>query len=183
MGPWWVRNARVYGRFVPTALWAGASLYDGLNPGATGASDMRFLDDPEIRAMDEMTQDRELVRMAVDYAVGHPARALVLAAVKMQRFWSPWPAAGEVRGPATIIMGALVNIPLYALIIAGVWALRRDARSLLLLAGPLVYVSALHAVFVGSLRYRIPVEVPAFGLAGAAWASWREGVFRRPGHG
>ena len=56
MAPWWVRNARVYGRFVPTALWMGASLYDGLNPAATGASDMRFLDEPEIWPLDERTR-------------------------------------------------------------------------------------------------------------------------------
>ena len=32
MSPWWIRNARTYGRFVPTSIWLGASLYDGLNP-------------------------------------------------------------------------------------------------------------------------------------------------------
>src|SRR5207245_5095620 len=29
MAPWWVRNWRIYSKFVPTALWMGASLYDG----------------------------------------------------------------------------------------------------------------------------------------------------------
>ena len=38
MSPWWIRNARTYGRFVPTSVWFGASLYDGLNPNATGAA-------------------------------------------------------------------------------------------------------------------------------------------------
>ena len=36
MAPWWVRNASIYGKFVPTAVWMGASLYDGLNPGPRG---------------------------------------------------------------------------------------------------------------------------------------------------
>ena len=42
MSPWWVRNARIYGRFVPTAVWMGASLYDGLNPARHGRQQHGF---------------------------------------------------------------------------------------------------------------------------------------------
>jgi 4-amino-4-deoxy-L-arabinose transferase-like glycosyltransferase len=167
MAPWWVRNARVYGRFVPTALWTGASLYDGLNPRATGASDMEFLSDPEFWPLDEEAQDAALRDRALAFAREHPGRVLWLAAVKAARFWSPWPNAEGFRSTPLAVASALITLPQFALLALGAWDRRRDPRALVLLGLPLLYVFALHLVFVSSMRYRVPVAVPALGLAAA----------------
>jgi 4-amino-4-deoxy-L-arabinose transferase-like glycosyltransferase len=170
LSPWIVRNARVLGRFVPTALWAGASLYDGLNPSADGSSDMRFLARPEFRNLDEVEQDRALRDSALAFARSNPGRAASLAVVKAGRFWSPWPNASEFRATWTNLASAAVTLPVFSLLAIGVWDRRRDLRALALLAGPLAYFLALHLIFVSSIRYRIPAMVPAFGLVGAGFA-------------
>jgi hypothetical protein len=169
MAPWWARNARVFGRFVPTALWVGASLYDGISPTATGASDMGFLADAGVVELDEVSQDATLRRRSVDFALSHPGRALELAAIKAGRFWSPWPNAETLRSPAAAWASAVVTIPLFALVAIGVWECRKDGRALVLLAGPLVYFMLLHMIFVSSIRYRIPGFLPALGLAAVGW--------------
>jgi 4-amino-4-deoxy-L-arabinose transferase-like glycosyltransferase len=170
MSPWWVRNAAIYGRFVPTALWMGASLYDGLNPGATGASDMSFLfSDREIWPLDEQDQDAELSRRARAFAREEPARVLRLAMVKLGRFWSPWPNAEGLFSPVRALGGAIVELPVFGLMLVGGWARRRDPRVWIVLAGPVLYFCALHLVFASSMRYRIPGEMPALGLAAFGW--------------
>ncbi len=165
MSPWWVRNYRIYGRFVPTALWMGASLYDGLNPSATGASDMDFLADPAFWPLDEEAQDRALRDAAVSFARAHPSRVAWLAVAKSARFWSPWPNAEGFTSFWLALPSALIVVPQYVLILIGSWNLRRDRRALVLLGLPLAYTFALHLLFVSSMRYRIPVIVPALGLA------------------
>ena len=87
------------GRFVPTAVWMGASLYDGLNPAATGASNMDFLEEPDLWPLDELDQDAELTRRALAFVREHPGRALGLAVIKLGRYWSPWPNAEGFRSP------------------------------------------------------------------------------------
>jgi 4-amino-4-deoxy-L-arabinose transferase-like glycosyltransferase len=171
MAPWWIRNARVYGRFVPTALWMGASLYDGLNPDADGGSDMiPFLRDPSIWPLDEQDQDAELTRRAIDFAREHPWRVLRLAVVKLGRYWSPWPNAGGLRSWPLAVASAVVEVPILGLMAVGLWDRRRDPRCWVLLAGPILYSCALHAVFASSMRYRIPGEMPALGLSAIGWA-------------
>jgi 4-amino-4-deoxy-L-arabinose transferase-like glycosyltransferase len=166
MAPWWVRNAHVYGRFVPTALWTGASLYDGLNPRATGASDMDwFLTAPNIWPLGEEAQETELFRRALEFARAHPARVLELAVIKAARYWSPWPNAEGWNAPIVALVCAAWNVPLLIVMGVGVWDRRRDFRTLVILAGPLVYFAVLHMVFASSMRYRIPAEVPGMGLA------------------
>jgi 4-amino-4-deoxy-L-arabinose transferase-like glycosyltransferase len=167
MAPWWVRNAGIYRRFVPTALWMGASLYDGLNQRATGASNMSFLEDPEIWPIDELDQDAELTRRALGFVRTEPHRAFELAFVKLARYWSPWPNAEGIRAPVVTVASALITVPLLGLLAVGLWYYRGDARAWVLLAGPLFYFCALHLVFASSMRYRVPAEAPAMGLAAA----------------
>jgi 4-amino-4-deoxy-L-arabinose transferase-like glycosyltransferase len=165
MAPWWIRNAGLYGRFVPTALWMGASLYDGLNTRASGASDMSFLEEPEIWPLDELDQDAELTRRALGFVRAEPGRTLELAIVKLARYWSPWPNAEGIRSPVVMVASALITVPLLGLIAVGLWNSRGNARAWVLLAGPLFYFCALHMVFASSMRYRVPAEAPAMGLA------------------
>ena len=169
MSPWVVRNARVLGHFTPTALWAGASLYDGLNPSADGSSDMRFLARPEFRTLGEPEQDRVLRDSAWAFARSNPGRVASLAVVKARRFWSPWPNAKEFRATWANLASAAVTLPMFGLLAIGAWDRRRNLRTLALLMGPLAYFFALHLIFVSSIRYRIPAMVPAFGLVGAGW--------------
>jgi 4-amino-4-deoxy-L-arabinose transferase-like glycosyltransferase len=163
--PWWVRNARVFHRFAPTAVWVGASLYDGLNPSADGSSEMKFLAADDVRTLDESTQDRVLREKALAFARSNPARVVQLAAVKFARFWSPWPNADTLRAPGVAAVSALITIPLYVFMLRGVVLCRRDFRALVLLFGPVLYFCFLHMIFVSSIRYRVPAEIPALGLA------------------
>ena len=161
---------------MPTALWVGASLYDGVSPSADGSSDMRFLNDPDVVGLDEETQDAFLRRRALDFARDHPGRVARLAMVKAGRFWSPWPNAETIRSPAAAWASSAATIPMFALVGIGLWDRRRDLRTLALLAGPLAYFLALHMVFVSSIRYRIPGFLPALGLAAIGWRRLRAGA-------
>src|SRR5439155_7682335 len=91
--------------------------------------------------------------------------------------WTPIPLSKEFSRPRYIIIAALYAIPLDLLVLLGLRSRRLRPSEKLFLLTPALYLTVAAAVSVGSLRYRIPAEVPmAVIAAGAGAASLR---FRR----
>ncbi len=180
MLPWWIRNWLVIGHFVPTTLQVGASLYDGLNPRATGASDMWFTGvyEPMERNRDsseplEYRLDRRLRREALSWAQAHPRRVAELAAQKLFRLWNVWPNEPQFRSWPLRGLVLATYVPLLLMSVAGAWYFRRVGLPALLCWLPALYITLLHVVFVSSVRYREPVMLPLAVLAAARIAASR----------
>ena len=166
MAPWTIRNALVTGRFVPTTLWVGPSLYDGLNPTATGETDMKFFDrDQLLQSMSEYQMDQEYRRRAWGFASEHPEKVLWLALMKQLKYWSPAPNGAQFNTPWIQAAAWLFYVPLVLFAFVGIWSARQDLRLVILTVAPVFYFAALHLLFVGSLRYRLPAEYPLAVLA------------------
>ena len=178
MAPWWARNYRATGRFVPTTLWVGASLYDGLNPNATGGSDMRFMPEVKAKRLGEVEQDRYLRQEAIRFARENPRRALELAGLKFLRYWSPWPHAEQFQGwPAGLVLLFSYG-PALGLAVAGLWRQRGQGWTLALLVMPVMYFCLIHLIFASSIRYRLPGMYPLMVLAATALVSPRPRLSR-----
>lgn len=164
--PWGLRNQRATGHFVLTTLWVGPSLYDGLHPTATGASDMSFVEtDGLMMTLGEYKANQHYKDLAIRFASNNPTRAISLGAKKLARFWSPLPNAQQFQafGPQAACLLGFVPLMLFA--VRGTWITRQNLWALALCLGPIIYFSLLHTVFVGSLRYRLPAEYPLSILA------------------
>ena len=190
MTPWWIRNALVTGRFVPTTLQVGASLYDGLNPTATGASNMDFVPamvaaerrDPAGEGGDpadsfEYRLDQRMRHEALAWAQTHPGRVVELAGIKFLRLWNVWPNEAKFSIWPIRIAVLVSYVPIVALGLWGAWRTLGRGWPYWLCWLPAVYLTALHLVFVSSIRYREPAMLALMVLAAGM-------VVRSPrGHG
>jgi 4-amino-4-deoxy-L-arabinose transferase-like glycosyltransferase len=159
--PWAYRNHRVAGHWIFTTLWVGASLYDGFNPSATGDSDLKFVDDDRLsERMSEYEVDQHYRAKAWEYIREHPDRAAWLTLEKLKRFWMPWPNARQFDGLLPKIAVAVYFIPILLTGVIGWLTGPRKFWAWMLTLGPILYFCALHAIFLGSLRYRLPAEYP-----------------------
>lgn len=189
MLPWWVRNYSIAGRWVPTSLQVGASLYDGLSPTATGASDMRFVEEfrqqqhaadaadlaagKSLSGIFEDRLDQRMRDASVAWAQSHMGRVLQLWWIKLQRMWAPWPNAGEFRSLKVSVVLFVCYIPL---MVAVAWGIQKVVGKAIWSSSPwfwasilpALYFTSLHTIFVSSIRYRQPALLPLMVLA--AWA-------------
>tara|TARA_R110002072_G_scaffold284587_1_gene449015 strand:+ start:35968 stop:37305 length:1338 start_codon:yes stop_codon:yes gene_type:complete len=181
LAPWTIRNSQVTGHAIPTTLWVGPSLYDGLHPGATGDSDMKFFENDNLLAtMTEYEMDHEYRRRSWEFVRENPGRAIQLGLIKVGRLWKPWPNADQFRQWWLCLIVAAFFIPTVGFAMFAAVRRRGDVRCLLLTVGPVIYFTAIHSVFVGSLRYRLPAEYPLLILSAAGCLAAYDWFRRRP---
>jgi 4-amino-4-deoxy-L-arabinose transferase-like glycosyltransferase len=162
--PWALRNSRAIDRWIWTTTNTGITLYDGFNPTATGGSDQRFIAAmlDELRGIpNEADRSAFLARKARQYIGENPGRAILLTFRKIARIWSPVPLSDAASGNALLaIVSAIYSVPLFALTLAGIFMRKLSLPAKVYLLGPAIYLTAIHALSVGSLRYRLPADVP-----------------------
>jgi 4-amino-4-deoxy-L-arabinose transferase-like glycosyltransferase len=172
--PWAYRNAHhpQVRAWIWTTTNSGITAFDGFHDGATGASDQQgFVQEllPLLSRMDEVERNAYLSQRAHEWMTHHPGQSLYLGLRKIARTWSPIPLSTEYGGNRLYVaIGLLYTLPFDLLVLFGLWKsqIARPAKVFLLL--PAIYFTGIHALSVGSLRYRIPVEPPMAVIAGSA---------------
>jgi 4-amino-4-deoxy-L-arabinose transferase-like glycosyltransferase len=197
MLPWWYRNYQLTDRWVITTLQVGASLYDGWNPSADGGSDMthgyqatrpllqryRAGLEQQLGGMEpadlqkrslqlEVESNDHLMSEAWNWGRQNPVELLQLAGTKVWKTWRPWPAAAEVQSRWMTVLTTMAFVPLLVVGLWGAWRLARRDYAWAICVWPAFYVTLLHAVFVGSIRYRQPAMIPLIVLAAVVIGGW-----------
>lgn len=192
--PWAVRNRSVAETSCFLTTRGGISLYDGVGPQATGASDLGGVKQmPSVVGLSEADWDRYFRSESWKAIAGDPWRIVRLAGIKLSRTWNVVPNFETYRSPKVLVVAALWTIPTFVLAILGVWYLVRNGSPALANEGgsgirmawflllPALYVSVLHSLFVGSVRYRIAaipfLHVLAAAAAVTIWTRLRGGQY------
>lgn len=165
---WGMRNLRELGSFTPGTTVTGLALYEALGPQANGGPAIHRLDiPPEVWAMPELERDARLKRMALDAFTWE--RALKLGVEKMRRFWSPVPNAEELRSTRNMVISAASMGPMLLFFFYAMVRCAAAPRAAAFLFVTALYFTLVHAVFVGSIRYRLAIE-PLL-IVAAAWGA------------
>lgn len=175
--PWWIRNYGIFHQdFFRFSTLQGISLYEAVYSGATGGprqSDLVV--PPSIKRLNESRRDLAWTHLAFADIFHHPRRIIRLAFVKIARTWSPWLHARGYANPVINLVLTLWYVPLFILAIMGLFRYPIKTPLFGILLVPIVYFTCMHAVFIGSVRYRVPVIPLVVVLAAmgvAQWAAW-----------
>ncbi len=169
ISPWAWNNYKRSGSLVFLRGGGGFVLYESNNPLATGGPcGERIVWTEEMKKMDAKELDSYFKREAIFFIKNNPRRFLELTVIKVARFWSFTPNAGNYQSWKYKLISVMSYGPLILLACWQVIATRRRWKELIFLYLPIVFFTGLHTVILGSIRYRIPIMpyVMIFSAAG-----------------
>ena len=155
--PWLTRNYRHFhsGPLRLTTL-EGISLYEAVYPEADGGPKQDKIALPaDMAQLNEAERNDEWARRGWGYVRSDPLRIARLAMVKIGRTWLPWFSAAELSARPIQWAMTVWYIPVLLLGLVGMWVVPRRVAPVLWI--PILYFTAVHALFLGSVRYRAPL--------------------------
>jgi len=159
IGAWTARNFERYGEIIPISSQMGWTFYEGFT------LDRREIERRPSEMADELRRQgisghvegaRYFKHKTLRFIREYPMAAARIIAGKALLYWRPWPY--DPYTPAQRVLVGAYYALLFGLALAGAWELRREIRLWLPIAGLFAYLTASHAVFFTSLRYRVPLE-------------------------
>lgn len=161
LAPWAYRNQKVTGHACWLTHRAGISLYDGVKPNATGESDLGDIKNMEaVQALNEVEWNQYFWDESMAIIKDDPVRIARLAGVKFVRMWNPLPNVETYQSLLIRTISVLWTLPTFLLALTGtylLWCMNNqfNRKILLWLLLPALYYSAIHSLFIGSIRYRL----------------------------
>ncbi len=153
LSPWAARNRAATGKCIWLTTRLGISLYDGVHPQATGASSLGTIKDT---AQGEIQWNEGFKTQAWKSIRTDPIRIIRLAGRKFIRTWNLWPNAEGYQSLSIKLTAGLWTLFVLASAVWGMRSYRGSRATILGLLLPALYFTALHMLFVGSVRYRLP---------------------------
>lgn len=156
--PWVLHNYSLCGKFILTTTGGGITLYESNNPKADGGPGYeKIVWTEEMKKMNEVEIDRYFKHEALEFIRKNPGRFLELAGKKFLRFWSVVPNAKDFQRPIYFWTSLIFYTPVFILGCVGIIQGIKRWRELALLYCVIIFFTLTHMVFLGSVRYRMPV--------------------------
>jgi len=168
---WGARNYLVLGEFMFITSNSGQVLWEGNNPwNKTGGTSGDFSDkdaylEPFPDSLAEIELDRAKRSKAIEYILTHPGNTVRLALLKFKRFWSLTPNSRQHQNAYLKIISILSFGPILVCALVTTFTSRDCFKRYSVFYAFVGYYTLLHMITIGSLRYRLPVDLVLIILA------------------
>lgn len=162
MTPWWLHNYAKYGEYVRLNLGYGVVLYAGnnsMNRSGGGITGIDYSTKIVEGVNDPLLRNKIYFDAGLNYIKENPKIFIFNSWVKFQRFWRLWPYAQDWGSPKIIIISILsYGAVLFFSIVSFFYLTRAQLRMVTPILILICYLSSVHMITIGSIRYRLPIE-------------------------
>lgn len=165
--PWIIRNYSTFGEFIPGSTENWVVFYAGNSPGATGGLDGYITGGKDFTSlnftslnksnMSEIEKNQIYKMASLNYLKENPSSFFKIMPRKFWNMWRPNYANASLKNHALMSLPYIIMI---ALALCGIYYSYLKQKNMLkwILYFFIAYNVLVHLIFIGIIRYRLPIE-------------------------